>query len=64
LAARRKRAQALALRARIVLACAEDVDEGTVSKWRRRFVERRIDGLHDEPRSGAPARLMMPTARP
>jgi transposase len=62
---RRKTAQALALRARIVLACAEGgpnkevaarlhVDEGTVSKWRRRFVERRIDGLHDEPRSGAP----------
>jgi transposase len=65
LATRRKTAQALALRARIVLACAEGrqnkevatrlhVDEGTVSKWRRRFVERRIDGLHDEPRSGTP----------
>src|SRR5262245_10585751 len=65
LAKRRKTAQALALRARIVLGCAEGsqnkevaaklrVDEGTVGKWRRRFVERRIDGLHDEPRSGAP----------
>jgi transposase len=30
------------------------VDQGTVGKWRRRFVERRIDGLHDEPRSGTP----------
>lgn len=62
---RRKTAQALALRARIVLACAEggqnkevaaklDLDRSTVGKWRRRFVERRVDGLHDEPRSGAP----------
>jgi transposase len=65
LASRRKTAQALALGARIVLACAEGsenkevaaglhVDQGTVGKWRRRFVERRIDGLHDEPRSGTP----------
>jgi transposase-like protein len=65
LATRRKTAQALALRARIVLACAEggqnkdiavqlNLDRATVGKWRRRFVERRIDGLHDEPRSGTP----------
>jgi len=65
LAARRNTAQALALRARIVLQCAEGkqnkqvagylhVDEGTVGKWRRRFVERRLEGLRDEPRSGAP----------
>ena len=62
---RRKTAQALALRARIVLTCAEGgqnkevaaklgLDRATVGKWRRRFVERRVDGLHDEPRSGAP----------
>ena len=53
---RRKTAQALALRARIVLACAEGVDSKivasrqrvtpqTVSKWRARFVEHRLDGL-------------------
>jgi transposase len=65
LAARRKTGQALAQGARIVLACAEgsenkdvaadlNVGPGTVGKWRRRYVERRMDGLHDEPRSGAP----------
>ena len=30
------------------------IDKTMVGKWRRRFVERRIDGLRDEPRSGAP----------
>lgn len=65
LASRRSTAQALALRARIVLACAEDeqskvvasrlgVDPDTVGKWRRRFVERRLEGLLDEPRSRTP----------
>lgn len=65
LASRRKTAQALALRARIMLACAEGgenkaiaaqlgLDRQTVGKWRRRYVEQRADGLHDEPRSGAP----------
>src|ERR1700745_3291327 len=62
---RRKTAQALALRARIVLTCAEGgqnkevagklgLRRGAVGKWRRRFVEQRVAGLHDEPRSGAP----------
>ena len=65
LASRRRTAQALALRARIVLGCAEGaqnkgvaarlgVGPMTVGKWRRRFLERRVDGLLDEPRSGAP----------
>ena len=65
LAARRNTAQALALRARIVLLCASGaenqqvaaelrVDKTTVGKWRRRFVEHQIDGLRDDPRSGAP----------
>jgi transposase len=62
---RRKTAQALALRARIVLACAEGMDnkmvaaklqltQQTVSKWRARFVADRVDGLLDAPRPGAP----------
>jgi len=65
LASRRNTAQGLALRARIVLACAEGgqnkdvaarlgLARQTVGKWRRRFIEQRLDGLHDEPRSGAP----------
>ena len=65
LAVRRSTAQALASRARIVLACAEgtqnkdvavqlQLDVATVAKWRRRFAEHRVDGLRDEPRSGAP----------
>ena len=59
---RRKTAQALALRARIVLACAEGIDNKTVatrqcvtsytvSKWRSRFINHRVDGLL-EPCSG------------
>lgn len=65
LAARRNTAQALALRARIVLGCAAGeqnkevaarlgVSTTTVTKWRRRFLDHRLDGLRDEPRSGAP----------
>jgi len=65
---RRKTAQALALRARLILACAAGeknqdvaaafrVTRPTVGKWRARFIERRLDGLLDEPRPGAPRRI-------
>ena len=65
---RRKSSQALALRSRIVLACAEGhansevardcgVSAATVGKWRRRFCELRLDGLSDDPRPGRPATI-------
>ena len=65
-ARRRKSSQALALRSRIVLGCAEGlsnkevaareaVAQPTVGKWRRRFVDARCDGLVDDPRPGRPA---------
>ena len=64
-ARRPKTAQALACRARIVLACAAGRSNGevaealqmtrqTIGKWRSRFIVNRLDGLLDEPRPGAP----------
>jgi transposase len=64
--AHRSRSQPLlARRARVVLACAEGLDNlgvarklrasaGMVGKWRRRFLKLRVEGLFDEPRPGAP----------
>jgi transposase len=64
--AHRARSQSLlARRARVVLACAEGLDNkavakklrcslGMVGKWRSRFLKQRLEGLYDEPRPGAP----------
>ena len=63
-AARPKSTQRLATRARIILACAEGLDNTdvaarlrvntvTVGKWRKRFLDDRLEGLADEPRPGA-----------
>jgi transposase len=65
LANRPKSAQAMAMRARIVMCCAKGetnrevagrlgVSEAMVGKWRRRFIEHGLDGLSDDPRPGAP----------
>lgn len=67
--AHRARTQSLlARRARVVLACAEGLDNktvakklrcstGMVGKWRSRFLQARLEGLYDEPRPGAPRKV-------
>src|SRR5690349_17314003 len=58
---RHRTAQAIALRARIILSCSAGLDnkavaavlsvsQPTVGKWRARFIEERVAGLYDEPK--------------
>src|ERR1039457_2610828 len=68
IADRPKSAQAMAMRARIVLSCGQGMSNSevarklhitgaTVGKWRERFRQLGLDGLLDEPRVGAPRKI-------
>jgi transposase len=60
--------RSVGFRAKIILACGEGIlstevarrcrtSNQTVCKWRKRFVEQRIEGLYDEPRVGGPRKI-------
>lgn len=68
IARRPKTSQRSAQRARIILACAQGIDNKqvaatlkvsapTVGKWRARFLRTRLESLGDAPRRGAPRRI-------
>jgi transposase len=68
LARRRRSARSVAFRARVILSCAEGLSDTQVSRaihasqamighWRKRFNERRVAGLFDEPRPGAKRKI-------
>jgi len=68
IALRPKSAQAMAMRARIVLSCEREMNSSevarklhitgaTVGKWRERFRKFGLEGLLDEPRVGAPRKI-------
>jgi transposase len=68
LAQRARSVPAVARRARVVLTCAEGLDNravakklrcslGMVGKWRARFLQKRLEGLYDEQRPGAPRKI-------
>lgn len=68
IARRARSARRHAFRAKIVLACATGISNTEVAKklrtsnqtvglWRRRFLERRLEGLLDEPRPGRPREI-------
>lgn len=64
----KRRARSVAFRAQIILHCAKAktdtevarvlrTSNNTVGMWRGRFLQRRIDGLLDDPRPGAPRKI-------